>query len=373
MKALRILLRAAALGILCAVLTAPLAIAQSSPTVVMSGLDNPRGLAFAATGHRHDDDHDDARALYVAEAGRGGTAPCVEVRGGTVCAGETGAVSRLWRGTQTRVVTGLPSYAPFAMGVTDAAIGLQDVSFDDGRGYVAIGLAGDPGVRATLGEHFGTIARFDRDGTVGYEVDVAAHEAQSNPGGGPVESNPNGLLKGDGRELVVDAAANTLLQVDDAGAISTLAVFPSRPQGRATDAVPTAVASRRRASYVAELTGGPFTAGQAQIWRVVPGREPEVHCAGFSFLVDLAFGRDGDLYVLEASGPAGPFSGTPGRLLRVAPDCSTTAVATNLAAPASVAIGPDGDAYVSINSQSAATGAVVRIDLPPAGDDDDDD
>jgi hypothetical protein len=34
-------------------------------TVVMSGLDNPRGLALGRNG-----------TLYVAEAGRGGTGPC---------------------------------------------------------------------------------------------------------------------------------------------------------------------------------------------------------------------------------------------------------------------------------------------------------
>ena len=53
-------------------------------TVVMTGLDNPRGLAFGENG-----------ALYVAEAGRGGDGPCAVLRGQTVCAGRTGAVTRL--------------------------------------------------------------------------------------------------------------------------------------------------------------------------------------------------------------------------------------------------------------------------------------
>jgi hypothetical protein len=69
------------------------------------------------------------------------------------------------------------------------------------------------------------------------------------------------------------------------------------------------------------------------------------------------------IYVLEHAGGAnGPFAGTPGRLLRVGRDCSRTPVRTGLAAPGSVAIGPDGHAYVSINSTSATTGAVLRID-----------
>src|SRR5712691_6262638 len=72
----------------------------TTTSVVMSGLDNPRGLAFGPEG-----------ALYVAEAGRGGSGPCIVLRGAPQCYGATGAVSRLWRGEHERVATGLPSYA----------------------------------------------------------------------------------------------------------------------------------------------------------------------------------------------------------------------------------------------------------------------
>src|SRR5258707_12064610 len=69
-------------------------------SVVMSGLDNPRGLNFGPQG-----------ALYVAEAGRGGGvgAPSIVQRGTPFYYGASGAVSRLWKGQQERVATGLPS------------------------------------------------------------------------------------------------------------------------------------------------------------------------------------------------------------------------------------------------------------------------
>ena len=63
--------------------------AQPAVTVIMSGLDNPRGLAFGPEG-----------ALYVAEAGRGGDGPCVNAPAGLRCYGPTGAITRLWRGVQ---------------------------------------------------------------------------------------------------------------------------------------------------------------------------------------------------------------------------------------------------------------------------------
>jgi hypothetical protein len=330
--------------------------AQAPYTVVMRGLDNPRGLAFA-----------DGDALYVAEAGKGGTLRCTPLRG-TVCVGLTGAISRYRHGRQERVVDGLPSYAPFN-GANAGAVGPSDVSFADGRGYVTIGLAANPDLRAALGEKFGWIAQFDRRGNVAYKVDVSSYEKQANPDRGPIESNPYGLLAGAEKWIVADAASNSLLQVSSSGSISTLAVFPSRfypePGSRVTDAVPNAVAvGRDGAYYVGELTGVPFIPGEAKIWRVVPGLAPQVYCAGFSFIIDLTFDRRGNLYVLEhASGPGGPFTGAAGQLLRVGRDCSTTPVATGLPAPTSVAIGPDGDAYLSIFGTSAAIGQVVRVDL----------
>src|SRR5436190_8376719 len=89
----------AAVAVAALPLTATRGRAAPTTIVVMSGLDNPRGLAFGPEG-----------ALYVAEAGRGGSGPCAVLRGAVQsCYGATGAVSRLWRGQQDRIATGLPS------------------------------------------------------------------------------------------------------------------------------------------------------------------------------------------------------------------------------------------------------------------------
>jgi glucose/arabinose dehydrogenase len=364
MRKLRVLLAASAVGVGMAVCGAEVSGADAGDGVVMSGLRNPRGLTFADTEHRHGRRGGGA-ALYVAEAGTGGTDRCVTLRGAQVCSGSTGAVSRYRSGRQTRIVDGLPSYAPFGAPAA-GAIGPQDVSFRNGHGSVAIGLATPVNIRAALGERFGWIARFGQDGHVSYEADVAGFEATANPDAGPVESNPFGLLKGAGGRLVVDAAGNSLLRVSRGGRIEPQAVFESRPQGRATDSVPTSVAvGPDGAYYVGELTGAnPFLPGQARIWRIAPGRGPELYCSGFSFIIDLDFDQRGNLYVLEhASGPNGPFAGTPGQLVRVERGCSATPVRTGLQAPMSVAIGPDGDAYVSLNGTTPTNGEVRRLEL----------
>jgi glucose/arabinose dehydrogenase len=88
----------------------------------MTGLDNPRGLAWGPAG-----------GLYVAEAGRGGSGVCVPAPDAPPpavrCYGATGAVSRLWHGLQERVVAGLPPgqaptlYAWNLSALTDLAFG----------------------------------------------------------------------------------------------------------------------------------------------------------------------------------------------------------------------------------------------------------
>ena len=188
--------------------------AASPPfTVVMTGLDNPRGLTVGKDG-----------ALYVAEAGKGGTGPCAMIRGALQCVGTTGAVSRYHRGPQERIVTGLPSYAP---STGAGATGPHDVSFANGRGYVTIGLGGPlPPVemRDLVGDDFGWIVRFRPNGSWSFNTDVASYEQEANPGGGPLDSNPYGLLKGAGRKIVVDAGGNSLLRVSFGRHISTIAI-----------------------------------------------------------------------------------------------------------------------------------------------------
>src|SRR5438552_690898 len=110
---------------LAVALTSASGAGATTTSVVMSGLDNPRGLAFGPEG-----------ALYVAEAGRGGSGPCIFLHGAPQCYGPTGAVSRLWRGEQERVATGLPSYGSAA-----STTGPHDISFlGRGGAYVTIGI-----------------------------------------------------------------------------------------------------------------------------------------------------------------------------------------------------------------------------------------
>jgi len=327
--------------------------AQPVATVVMSGLDNPRGLAFAPNG-----------ALYVTEAGRGGTGPCpVNGAGELRCYGPSGAITRLWKGKQERVVEGLPSHA---LPDGSSASGPNDISFQGtGGAYVTLGLGGPPAFQdayGASGELMGTIIHVSAGGQWRMVGDVASWEFASNPDGGAPDSNPFGILAEPGARYVADAGANALFRVAPNGAVETVAVFPARASGRPTDSVPTAVArGPDGALYVSELTGVPFAAGAANIYRVVPGQPPTIFATGFKTIMDIAFDDDGNLYVVENAGGPVFFPPTSGQLTRVAPNGTRSVVRGGLDRPTAVAIGPDEAIYVTNHGVSAGAGEVLKI------------
>ena len=299
------------LGLLTSLIVSlgPLASAAVTVEVVATGLNNPRGLDVAPNGD-----------VYVAEAGKGGSGPCIAGGEGESCLGATGSITAIENGNeeQHRVVTGLPSLAPEG-GV--AALGPSDVDFRGPRALVTIGLGADPKLRASLGQagrELATVHTLTKRGDMARLADIASFEIATNPDGdhpgAAVDTNPNSVYyEGDGA-VVADAGGNSLLHVDEDGKVSTLAVFPfvmvkapaflGLPAGTKIPMQPVPTSVTRGpdgAYYVGQLTGFPFPAGRARVFRVVPGEAPEVYARGFTHITDLEFGDDGKLYVLQLS------------------------------------------------------------------------
>jgi glucose/arabinose dehydrogenase len=86
-----------------------------------------------------------------------------------------------------------------------------------------------------------------------------------------------------------------------------------------------------------------------------------VHCGGFKAIMDLAFGADGSLYVVENATGGLFFAPNTGQLSRVAPDCSRETVLAGLDRPTAVAVGADGAVYVTNHGVSAGAGEVLKI------------
>lgn len=336
--------------------------ANAASRVVANGLDNPRGLAFRPDG-----------TLYVAEAGAGGTWPCfTNSEPNFVCFGNTGAVTQIRKGVQSRIVTGLPSLAANGGG---GAAGPHDVApLGKGRLLVSIGLGAPPSTVARGGlipnSALGEVVRVTPNGHWKRVADLAAYEASSNPDKTDLDTNPYGMLALPGRTIVADAGGNSVVAISASGKVSTIAAFlptmtqlPFPPFAQVPmDAVPTAVAKGPDgALYVAQLTGFPFPAGGSTVWRIGPSG-PQAFRTGFTNVVDLAFAPDGSLYVVEidSSGILAPPE-MAGSLIRVAPNGTTTTIAGDLFSPGGVALDRDGTPYVTVCSVCPGKGQVLRL------------
>lgn len=334
--------------------------ARATTQVIASGLVNPRGLAFGPEG-----------ALYVAEAGRGGPGPCfVNGMGATVCYGASGAITRidpLEAGNQTRVLSGLPSLAAQPAGA--AALGPNDIGFlGRGNAWITIGFGNNPALRAQLGANGANFARLLRmlpNGRSEYAEDLGAYEATVNPDHNDPDTNPFGIAVLPSRTLYVDAGGNALNEVAANGALSTLAVFPNQTMGATTfQAVPTSVVRGPDGFlYVGQLTGFPFLAGAANVYRVPPeGGTPALHATGFTNIIDIAFGPDGLLYVLEIDHNGLATAGSAGALFRIEANGTHTQIAgSELTSPGGIAFGPDGRIYVTNMTTSPTGGQVLRV------------
>lgn len=357
---------------------APAAAATTSVDVVATGLDSPRHLAFGSSGD-----------LFVAESGRGGSGPCFAGGEGPACMGATGAVTKVDRwGHQSRIVEGLASYAN-TPGDTNAigphgitVLGADRVVVTNGGPTEPKDESGAPISRDTLAgqnpvaDLFGRLLRIKRHGQIREIADIWAFERDVNPDAGvgnpAVDSNPVDVLFDRGRFVVADAGGNAIDVVNHRGRVSNLAVFPNRlvpnPFGGPDipmQAVPTSVVvGPDRQYYVSQLTGFPFPPGGANVYRVDPRTGAvTVVASGFTNIMDLAFGRNGTLYVLEIDHDGLLGGSTDGGLFAVSRNGTKRQInlpSGTLTMPGGIAVGKDG-LYVTNNSGSPGGGQVLRI------------
>jgi sugar lactone lactonase YvrE len=272
-------------------------------------------------------------------------------------------------------VTGLPSLAA-ASGAS--ALGPHDIGFlGRGNAWVTIGFGNEPALRANLGSvgsQFARLLRLLPNGRVEFAENLGNYETDENPDGGAHDTNPFGIAVLPSRTLYTDAGGNALNQVDRNGSISTLAVFPDRqvpsplpppaPAIATIQGVPTSVVEGPDGwLYVGQLTGFPFPVGAANVYRIPPeGGIPEVFASGFTNIIDIAFGPDGSLYVLEIDTNSLRVTGADGALIKVAPNGTKTTIASvGLTTPGGVAFADDGRIYVTLFSTSPTLGQVVRV------------
>jgi hypothetical protein len=354
---------AAALVVALAASVVPATARPDPDGVVAEGLTDPRGISAAG-----------GRVLLVAEG--------------------DGVITRIE--PRRRGAASVSTFAEFPFD-PDAGPSPVEVAYQ-GPNVVWATLAGDPAVGGS------TVVRLDRKGRVTQSFDIAAYQ-ETDPDPDdlddppfPEESNPFGLaLIPGGGVLVADSANNDVLRITQKKKIKTVArflpedvpwpdvelPFPGPPPGTPTPAesVPTAIAiGPDGAWYVSELKGFPFVKGTSRIWRIEPGTKnatcdplhPDTgpcttYATGFTSVIDLAFGPDGTMYVLEIvkEGLLGAeLLGEPpiGALWAVSGGTKTELAPGTLLAPGGVAVGYNGTLSVTTGTVfGPGGGSVVRV------------
>jgi hypothetical protein len=371
------------------------AVAKATPagggvTVVQGGLNTPRHLVLTRAG------------LVVTEAGpvspvgasNCATGPATEGAGTSqFCSSPTGTVFTISPHGQTSpVLTELPS-------VTEEAIqevtGPSAIAYGHGQEAVTIDdfLVNKDGGNSLLpkpfASAFGTLRLISHGKTrvVDLAAFAAAHPQSAYslgtvPGETAYDSDPYDVIAYRGGWVVADAGANDLLYVSGTGRVSMLARFPAVAEqvpagvfGNPTpitvdaQAVPTSVAiGPDGALYVGLLRGVPSDPGTSDIYRVVPGHQPEIWARGLTSVTAIAFDRQGRLLVTEfnTGGLLSPPT-VPGALVRISDNGQTvtTLPAPGLYQPAGVAVSTDGTVYVSnygdSTTASSQAGEIVKI------------
>jgi hypothetical protein len=371
------------------------AVAKATPaddgvTVVQGGLNAPRHLVLTRAG------------LVVTEAGavspvgasNCATGPATEGAGTSLfCSSPTGTIFTIGPHGQTSpVLTGLPS-------VTEESIqevtGPSAIAYGHGQEAVTIDdfLVNKDGSNNLLpkpfASAFGTLMLISHGKTrvVDLAAFAAAHPQTADslgtvPGETAYDSDPYDVIAYRGGWVVADAGANDLLYVSETGRVSMLARFPAvaeqvpagvfgnpTPISVDAQAVPTSVAiGPDGALYVGLLRGVPSDPGTSDIYRVVPGDQPEIWARGLTSVTDIAFDRQGRLLATEfnTGGLLSPPT-VPGALVRISDDGQTvtTLPVPGLYQPTGLAVSADGTVYVSnygdSTTASSQAGEIVKI------------
>jgi hypothetical protein len=333
--------------------------AAPTATVVLGGLDNPRGVLVRPTG-----------SAYVAEAGTGGTVKCVDGPEGTNCAGFTGKITKLQHGgAVSTFVGGLVSLAgpdgSFAVGVDDVAAA-NDYNLD----FIATSTNGES-ISPKFDAQIGNLLRSQAHQAPHSIGDIDDVELSEDPDGQGPDSDPYGVAEGPGAayQVVADAAGNDILKVQN-GKVTVLAIFPNIPwvdssgHRHTSQPVPTRITLGPDGNFYVGMLGA-GDANQASVWKVTPAGLVSQVAAGFTMITGLAFDKKGNMYVGEmlAGGFAqlgnGDFTGA---LFKVAPNGTRTEILHGqLAAIGGVATAPDNSVYVTTNSVFPGGGELVHI------------
>lgn len=318
-------------------------------SVFATDLNNPRGLKFGP----------DCK-LYVAEAGLGGTenydkqCPQLVPPDGPYIGSTTGGRISKFGSDGVRIT--VTNKLPTTISHYGDILGPSDVAFIGNTLYALLFAGCGHGVPTVPT----SVVKMNSDGTFTVIADLGAWLVAH-----PVAHPPTDDFDAEGawynmisvgNDLyVVDANHGVVVKVTTDGVI-TQVVDLSAKYGHN---VPTALAYHGNL-YVGNLGVSPFADGSSNIYKVTPGGQTKIVETGLTAILGLVFDNRDRMYVLETTtGKRGENEYTTpgtGKVVRVNPDGSKDEIATGLSNPTAIAYGPDGNLYVLNWGFGAAAG-----------------
>lgn len=279
--------------------------------VVVSGLDNPRQLAWSNNG-----------SLLVAEAGHGSYKAKNCSSGGPegeTCIGRSGKITRIAH--PARTTNGKPNR--IAKGFLSGAS--PDGTFAVGSDGVDQGHRGRIFVQETYappdvlpggigGRQDGKLLTLSKK----VVANISAFERRHNPDGEQVDSDPYAVLALKNRQLVADAAGDDILAVHH-GRVSLWALLPGDTDK--VDPVPTSLTVGRNGHiYVGTLYS--LAPKRAHVLEFSRSGKLLSSRGRFTSITGLVVRPNGNLFVSElfAGCPPDDHSCLPGRIVKVQPD-----------------------------------------------------
>ena len=360
---------------------APEVIAQvpTEFTVVATGLNAPRGLAFGPGGD-----------LYVAEGGTGGTTQtpateCQQVPGpvGPYFGGATGTIKKIAKNGQVSIVaSGFPSTRASSGDLSSVA----DVKFLDGQLYALIAGGGcsHGNPKSPNG-----IAKVDLSNGKWTLISDLSEYAMTHSGknDNALDFEPDGvwfnMIPVGGKLIAIEPNRGIIVSVAPNGQADEL-VDISASQGHI---VPTSLAERNGDFYVGNLLYFPILPNWSRVLRVsktsdiegdpIPGMGHGYPYyvadskAGLTTVTAVNFGPDGLLYALELADVPQTPPGFPapgfGKVVRLHSSGAWQDVITGLNIPTGMTWGPDGRLYISdfsaVPAPNYGLGRILSFDV----------